>query len=67
MNKRTEKAIAAWLALPWQQRRGEVFGGGKAAEVLLWDRDTSAIIARFTLASILKKRYPARKKKRAAK
>ena len=60
MNKRTERAIKAWLALLKEDRsigaiddRGTIISYGEAA----------VEVARFTLRSIIAKRFPRRKKK----
>lgn len=60
VNPRTEKAIKAWLALPEEERTGELIDG---AIVLYQSSTNSRPIARFTIRSIVAKRYPRRKKK----
>jgi len=61
ISKRTEKAIRAWLDLDESLRDGAVIKGS----VRLWDRFHLETIAEFTLASVIAKRYPKRKKKKA--
>lgn len=61
MNPRTEKAIRAWLDLPARRRAGWVCTGSGTVE--LWDELSPYLpTAKFTLKSIIKKRYPAKKK-----
>ena len=60
ISKRTEKAIRAWLDLDESLRDGAVVKG----VVELWHRHSSETIATFTLASVIAKRYPKRKKKK---
>ena len=71
MNKRTEKAIKKWLKLPLGWRAGFVddpIGTVVLVELTADDPLPNQVeIARFTLASVIKKRYPAKKKKKGAK
>jgi len=60
ISKRTEKAIRAWLDIDSRLQAGSVIGGA----VRLWHRHSSETIATFTLASVIAKRYPKRKKKK---
>lgn len=71
MNKRTEKAIKKWLKLPDDRRVGYV--DDQYGDVVLLNCRCRALfpdpveVARFTLASVVKKRYPAKKKRKGAK
>lgn len=61
MNPRTEKAIQKWLDLPEERRYGFVYPD--TVELVTWSKDSPSVsIARFTLKSLIKKRYPAKKK-----
>jgi len=60
ISKRTEKAIREWLDVDSRLRAGSVVGGA----VRLWHWHSSGIVVRFTLASVIAKRYPKRKKKK---
>jgi len=67
MNKRTEKAIAAWLALPAKEKGLQ---WAQPGSIFLFRYPEGAMpyeVAAFTLASIIKKRYPARKKRKVRK
>jgi hypothetical protein len=71
MNKRTEKAIKEWLKLPRVWRGGTV--DDPPGTVVLYELPCGepyadpVEVARFTLASVIKKRYPAKKKRKGAK
>ena len=63
--KRTEAAIRKWLALPkhkrWmvtQNTTGSIWLNG------IGDSGSNYEVGRFTLSSLIKKRYPRRKKKK---
>lgn len=64
IGKRTEKAIKAWLKLPKEDRSiGSIYVRGT---IVLYDEtndEGSLEVGRFTLKSIVAKRYPRRKKK----
>lgn len=66
IGKSTEKAIKAWLALPKEQR--EITVSQSRETISLWEhppRDSpnyTGIIAKFSIRSIVAKRYPKRKK-----
>lgn len=67
MNKRTEKAIKKWLALNNDRRLGFVIDQVVQLYEIVgkWPGTDHVEIARFPLASVIKKRYPAKKKKGA--
>lgn len=67
MNKRTEKAIKKWLALNNDRRIGFVIDQVVQLYEIVgkWPASEQVEIARFTLASVIKKRYPAKRKKGA--
>jgi hypothetical protein len=63
IGKTTEKAIKAWLELPVSDRGTTTFS--ESGRIELWKfRDDSEpmIVARFSIASIVAKRYSKRKK-----
>lgn len=70
MNKRSEAAIKAWLKLPKDERIGyvdEIRGNIRLCQIEgMYDDGTITSelqIAKFSVASIIAKRLPARKKK----
>lgn len=64
IGKTTEKAIKAWLALPEDRRDCKIVTDKKGPSVWLIVRGESqlSVYAEFTIASIVAKRYPKRKK-----
>ncbi len=69
-SKNTEKAIKAWLALPKEERTAYGYHTKNNYAGLVLGRrwgptgdQQYATIAKFTVASIVAKRYPRRKKK----
>ena len=60
MNKNTEKAIKAWLKFPKEQR--DITADPSAQTIRLHLVDNFDAIALFTIESIVKKRYPKRRK-----
>lgn len=69
MNIRTEKAIKAWLKLPIDNRgiRANTKGQITLFEWLHELESEAELIARFTIASIVAKRGPKRKKRKLPK
>lgn len=63
IGKNTEKAIKAWLALPVEDR-GAIIPAGTGRVELYQINETgrSTLLARFSIRSIVAKRYPRRKK-----
>jgi hypothetical protein len=69
ISKRSEKAIKAWLKLPTNQQGACVH---LPATIELWrhargDLYEAELIAKFTIASVVAKRGPKRKKKAVRK
>ena len=63
--KRTEAAIKKWLALPKEKRWMRLDTNEGLIRLNQFEADgLSYEIGRFTLASLIKKRYPRRKKKK---
>ena len=63
MNPETKKAIKAWLALPHDRRSIEHFQSKAIHLYEILSGNELGLIASFTIASIVAKRYPKRKKK----
>lgn len=66
IGKSTEKAIKAWLALPKNNRciiaEGNTVFLYEILQALPHEVNRDSLLARFSIASIVAKRYPKRKK-----